>query len=240
MRESSKLLLAGLIAFLVFLTITKPAYSGIGTFTFRKVADTTTPIPGGTGNFVIFESPSIDGGSVAFKGAGSSGQSGIYLDTGGPLVLIADKSTPIPGGTGNFTFLNTPSFGGGNVAFVGNGSSGQEGIYIGAGGPLDVVADLNTPIPGGTGNFTSFPSGPISADGGNVAFVGIGSSSQSGIYIGAGGPLDVVAGSGGAPSIDGGSVAFKGAGIFIVSAEGPLVVVADTSTPNPWRYGNLY
>jgi len=50
MRESSKLLLSGLIVLLVILTIPKTAYSGIiGTFNFRKVADTNTPIPGSTG-----------------------------------------------------------------------------------------------------------------------------------------------------------------------------------------------
>ena len=41
-----------------------------------------------------------------------------------------------------------------------------------------VIADLNTPIPGGSGNFTSF--GSTSLDGGNVAFRGLGSG-QDGI-----------------------------------------------------------
>ncbi|MDA2921278.1 hypothetical protein MYX76_17600, partial [Desulfobacterota bacterium AH_259_B03_O07] len=95
MRERSKLILAGLIVFLVVLIIPKPAYSGIGTFTFRKVADTNTPIPGGTGTFTGIGVPSLDGDNVVFQGFGTSEQQGIYTDIGG-LSVVADKSTMIP------------------------------------------------------------------------------------------------------------------------------------------------
>ncbi|CAN0523241.1 unnamed protein product, partial [Scytosiphon promiscuus] len=63
---------------------------------------------------------------------------------------VADKNTMIPGGTGNFTsFLPPVPIGGDDVAFLGRGSSDQEGIYTSIGGTLAVVADLNTIIPGG-------------------------------------------------------------------------------------------
>ena len=68
------------------------------------------------------------------------------------IIVIADKNTAIPGGSGNFTSFYHPSLDGGNVAFQGTGS-GQSGIYTDIGG-LGVVADLNTAIPGGSGNFT--------------------------------------------------------------------------------------
>ncbi len=59
-------------------------------FTFTKIADTTTPIPGGTGNLTGFDGPpSIDGGDVAFRGVGSSLQLGIYSTVGG-LNAVAD------------------------------------------------------------------------------------------------------------------------------------------------------
>ena len=46
---------------------------------------------------------------------------------------------------------------GANVCFIGTGNSGQEGVYVKApGDPCQRIADLNTAIPGGTGNFTSF------------------------------------------------------------------------------------
>jgi hypothetical protein len=42
------------------------------------------------------------------------------------------------------------------------------------------IADLNTPIPGGTGNFTALT--PVQVSQGDIVFGGIGSSSQRGLY----------------------------------------------------------
>ena len=64
------------------------------------------------------------------------------------FLRIADLNTLIPSGSGNFTGFGSPSLDGGNVAFQGFGS-GQSGIYTDIDG-LDVVADRNTPIPGGS------------------------------------------------------------------------------------------
>jgi len=44
----------------------------------------------------------------------------------------------------------------GQVAFYGEGTSGQSGIYRMRTGPPIKVADLNTAIPNGSGNFTAF------------------------------------------------------------------------------------
>src|SRR6185369_8265464 len=83
-----------------------------------KVADLNTAIPGGTGNFTSFlpqepilpqepTRPNISGSSVAFFGAGSGGQQGIYVSIPQDPIIpvdptrIADTSTAIPGGTGN-------------------------------------------------------------------------------------------------------------------------------------------
>src|SRR3954468_16779649 len=50
-----------------------------------KIADTSTPIPGGTGNFTSFLAPVSNRGAVpydpfeiAFRGDGASGQKGVY------------------------------------------------------------------------------------------------------------------------------------------------------------------
>jgi len=82
------------------------------------------------------------------------------------LTTVADFATAIPGGTGNFTgFIpsdpvmpSDPCISGVNVAFRGFNASGQPGIY--ASGPAPVfptdpmrIADLNTPIAGGSGKF---------------------------------------------------------------------------------------
>ena len=94
---------------------------------------------------------------------------------------------------GNFTVFGIngiptdPCISGDNVAFFGTGANGQQGIYRAASsGPPTKVADLNTAIPGGTGNFTGFasaayPPTPI-ISGDTVAFIGTGSGGQQGVY----------------------------------------------------------
>ena len=213
-----------------------------------KVADLNTAIPNGTGNFTAFFQqgppivPSIDGSNVAFFGAGSGGQQGIYVSLNGPPIRIADAATAIPGGSGNFTsfipqepIAPSPVISGSKVAFFGAGSGGQQGIYVldylAQVGPPIKIADTGTAIPGGIGAFTAFPQQP-SLSGDNVAFLSAGSGGQQGLYrAGAVGPPIKVAdlntaipgGTGNftsfmgvgppiAPAIDGTSIAFFGAG----------------------------
>ena len=61
--------------------------------TVAKVVGVNSPIPGGAGNFTSFQSPTppqiapqpaIGGGNVAFVGAGTSGQQGVYLHSAAP------------------------------------------------------------------------------------------------------------------------------------------------------------
>lgn len=68
----------------------------------------------------------------------------------------------------------------------------QEGIYLQNGSSLSVIADTNTPIPDGTGNFSGFMYNPPAIDNSNVAFMGYGSNSQAGIYTTLGGTLSKV------------------------------------------------
>jgi hypothetical protein len=198
--------------------------------TLTAVANRTTSIPSGTGTFTLFGIPSLSNGRVAFRGDGSGGQQGIYSDVGGSLAAVANQSTPIPSGSGNFASFGTiPSLSNVRVAFLGGGG-GQGGIYTDAGGTLAAVADLNTPIPGGSGNFTSFIGNPSLSDG-RVAFFGRGGGGQQGIYTNAGGPLTAVAdtstpipsgtgtftGFSPEPTIANGFVAFQGTGASLQS-----------------------
>ncbi len=133
-------------------------------FRFRKIADTETEVPGGTGTFEDFGGfsvgPSVSEGNVAFDAEGSSGQQGIYLHSAesGELQVVADKSYPIPGGAGTFSEFGSPSIKGSELAFRGFGSDDQQGVYSFVDGQLDLVADrslgnqplssCNPPCPG--------------------------------------------------------------------------------------------
>ena len=225
-------------------------------FDYAKIADYNTIVPdGGTALFGLLQPPALSGYSVAFRGnkaagGGSLGRDALFVSSGGALTQIVSNSTAVPAGSGTFNVLSDPSSSGGNIAFAGfNGAGSSGGIYSNVGG-LNRVADFNTPIPDGTGNFTLFPSyiSP-SLEGGNVLFLGQGSSGQQGIYSSAGG-LHVVAntstpvpsGSGnfssfGGPNLNGGNVAFDGfsgsqSGIY-TDVGGTLHAVADKNTLTP-------
>ena len=228
--------------------------------TYRLIADTNTPVPGGTGSFTKLDRhPSARGGNVAFRAEGSDGQVGAYTDIGGVLGLVADTNTSIPGGTGSFSaigreasFGGTLSFDGINLAFRGLGASDQDGIYTNEGGTLRAVADTNTPIPGAAGTFLGFRFDP-SIDSGNIAFAGSDTTvtySADGVYTEIGGMLDVVADS--STPIPGGSGNFSGFDIvsmdgtdtafrafapsyigLVTYIDGAFNVVMDLSTPIP-------
>ncbi len=159
--------------------------------TLTRIADLNTAIPNGVGSFLSLGTEAgiiIVGGDVLFSGSGGGSQVGIYLSshaTPGELVRIADTATAIPGGSGNFNgFQNALGFSGSEMAFVGSGSGGQQGIYgasVSVIGPPFKVADTATVIPGGSGNFTAFPSGPA-LSGSEIVFIGNGSGAQQGIY----------------------------------------------------------
>lgn len=151
-------------------------------------------IPGGTSAFNSFIVPTISKGVIAFCGGNYiTREWGVFTSSTVSLARIADTNTPIPNGTGSFT-----SFGhfrctidNGTVAFPGQGSGGQEGVYTGNGSTLTRIADTNTPVPGGTGSFSSFMYPVVTSDG--VSFIGLWEGSQSGLYTTIGGGLRMVA-----------------------------------------------
>jgi hypothetical protein len=241
-----------------------------------RVADLETAIPGGSGNFTAFSAqPSIGpvagcpGGctkTIAVLGFGASGQQGIYMIPPGPPVRVADLNTAIPDGAGNFAAFSPPSavIGlPGTIAAVGSGSSGQQGIYLFLPGPPVRVADLNTAIPGGTGNFIAFSPSAAIGSSSAVVFLGYGEAGQQGIYMLPPGPPNRVADAStaipgtfgatfesfGPPAFDGTFVAFAGAshfntdgglsGVYKAIPPGPPNRVADSNTPVPSGFGSL-
>ncbi len=236
------------------------------------VADSNTVDPTSLNNFNNFGStvPIDDNGNASF-GAQSSGNQGVYKIIGGTLTVVADTlATTIPGETVNFGNVGFTPISNGNIAFSGrdtNTSPTIEGIYTDNGGSLAAVADLATAIPSGSGVFTDLPPCPAGAcngldfNNGNVAFGGLGTSSQQGIYTTLGGTLrrvaakgmtlpgiGVVTGFGGnSPAIDGDDVLFiadSGAdrAIFVENQNsiGTFALIADNlSTPIPDGSGNF-
>jgi hypothetical protein len=247
--------------FCVAVVLTNP--EARGQITFRKIADTATAIPSGTGNFAGFggggfNQPSIADSNVAFLGTGSGGQAGIYADKGAGLVRIADTTTTIPAVGGTFTAFTFPVISGANVSYSATGSGDFRGVYLDAGAGPAVVADTTTIVPGHGGTFTSFL-GAQDLSGANVILPGIKQTdpSQSGIYANLGAGLVVVAdrttpipaGTGSFtlvvdPSISGTNVAFNGfgsagqRGIYANTGAG-LVAIADRTTAIPGGTGTF-
>lgn len=86
----------------------------------QAVADTSTPIPGGTGTFTAFDLVSLDNGSVAFAAYGPPGfpgsHRGIYTNLGGTLTKVVDNTDQ---GFAGMTFgLGTRALSGNRIAFV--------------------------------------------------------------------------------------------------------------------------
>ncbi len=106
--------------------------------------------------------------------------------------LVANSSTPVPGGGGSFGRFGPPVIAGGRVAFTGAPASGSNfGVNTNMGGPLARVADTSTIVPGSTVPFVGF-SDHLSFDGATVNFQGGGgtvSDVHGGIFSYDGGAL---------------------------------------------------
>jgi uncharacterized delta-60 repeat protein len=162
------------------------------------LASLGTAIPGGTGTFTGFTTPSAAGHLTSFIGTGA-GQAGVYTCTpGDPCAPIANLDTEVPGGAGTFTSFTDlglavdisqpgpPPM----VAFIGSGA-GQQGVYSCdrtiPTEPCQPVANLETEIPGGAGTFTGFDRVALALDTSVatpeaiVAFIGTGAG-QQGVY----------------------------------------------------------
>jgi hypothetical protein len=240
-----------------------PANPPIGVFTrtgsgsIVPVANTSTPMPGGAGNFAAFDNPTlgvyqpnISGGNVVFGGRNAANSSfGLFFSNGfSAPIAVATNTTAIPNGTGNFTSFDLfPDISGSNVAFHGSGSSGQQGIYRWVGGVLSRVADRTTSVPGATGTFGSFVgvTAPVPAEvaisGDRVAFRGTGTTGVTGIYTDLTGTLTKVIATG--DTLDGKTVnavnisqfAFDGSTIAVLVGftNGSAGVYTFTPVPEP-------
>jgi hypothetical protein len=167
------------------------------------VADENTVAPNGAGKFIDFGGVSTDGRNVAFyghaRGRRRLHRTGIYLSNGSRLSVVADNGMPVPGSAANFLSFDKSDIDvdEGKVVFTGQaeGPGFLNGIYLydSHRRGLSVVADTNTPIPGGSGNFSRLSSPAIEE--GAVVFWGAGEGDpqERGIYMLLGGSLRVIA-----------------------------------------------
>jgi hypothetical protein len=94
-----------------------------------RVADTATPIPGGSGNFASFSAVSVSDTDVAFLGHGSASQTGIYDMTGGQLRKVISVGDAIQGKTiAGLNFSRDGLFGD-PISFQATFNEGSQGIY---------------------------------------------------------------------------------------------------------------
>jgi hypothetical protein len=147
--------------------------------------DINTPIPGGTGYFADFGRPSLYGNKVAFRGSNSNGQQGIYTGGIGELLsVVADASTPIPGGTGHFSNFGDAALSGNLVAFSGSDSNNRVGVYVDRENvkqnPMLKVIGTSDMLDGKSITELSF--GHEGLSGNKLAFVANFSDASSGIY----------------------------------------------------------
>ncbi|MCC6661503.1 MAG: hypothetical protein IT437_11525 [Phycisphaerales bacterium] len=232
------------------------------------IADITTPIPGGIGNFTQFApaeryGPSLFGSDTAFigDGAGTSAiQRGIYLRTAAGIQRIVDRSTVIPNGGGaTFGAIGPPSLQDGSIAFVGRHELGgiPTGLFAWRAASLIMIADITTRIPGRPAQFTGV--GDCDLENGAIAFTGLGPAGYRGIFRAeASGVITrlydtdmmVPGGNGGVftslgrASMDDGHVAFFGTGGdqngIYTDLPGALTFAAHLGTPIPGRPGLIF
>lgn len=150
-------------------------YAGAGGL-LTTVVDSHTPSPAGP-LFSGVSSPSRDGDRVAFA---AQVPEGLYQSNAGVISTIANTQTAAPGG-GSFSDFDLPRVTGSSVAF-GASAGTRRGVFLAdlAAGTFSQIADTNTPIPNGAGNFRSL--GLVSASQGNVAFGATDDQNRSGIY----------------------------------------------------------
>ncbi len=140
----------------------------------RTIADNDTFLPGAAFPILGFgttTSPAISGENVVFFARISGSVEGLYLSVNGEIRVIAETGSPTPSGGSfptNFGLSTTrwPGISGENVVF-----SAPFGVYAYINGTLRLIANTNTPAPGG-GTFGGTFANRISIDGENIAFGG--------------------------------------------------------------------
>lgn len=172
------------------------AYPVAGGGTPRVVVHPGTSLSGHLNRTINgYNAPALSGGRAVFEASNGTLLSTFFDER--RFVSLADLGTPSPSAPGVFTFSFNGNFQnaqaeGDTVAFAASGGEGAatvRGLYSltgTRGAPVVRLVDTNSPVPGGTGNFTSFTVGGspevVALSAGEVVFAGIDAANRVGLY----------------------------------------------------------
>ncbi|MCX8156046.1 MAG: hypothetical protein N3J91_06335 [Verrucomicrobiae bacterium] len=149
------------------------------------------PHPGFSGSLTTFNEMAVDNGRVWFQAGGIGGQSLFLWQSNRYSRIISSgmrlDSTLTISSSASFT-LNQNCGHQGLLTFVARFSNNSKALYLATETPpppsrlaLTNLVGTNTPIPGGSGNFTSADRPMFWSDG--LAFIGNGAGGQFGVYL---------------------------------------------------------
>ncbi|MBN1684868.1 MAG: hypothetical protein JW855_05510 [Gammaproteobacteria bacterium] len=173
------------LCFLSFMVIAQMPYR-LST-SLSKMVDTETLAPGNFNYFIDFKALSLnENGQFVFVGDAKRDYKGVYTNLLGPLSIVADKDTVIPGYKDkkfvDFSEGESLAFLGKKIVFLGRAYYEPPTLYEYDQGTLTKIADLNTRVPSdGLVTFTQFLKPKISADNA-IFFIGQGNDNLYGIY----------------------------------------------------------
>ncbi len=140
-----------------------------------------TNIPQGVGTFTAVPEFSFIKNNLAFVGAGSQKQIGVYYLHDGKTQIIVNHKTEIPKGSGFFNSIHDLCLNQkGQISFIGTGILDQQGIYLYADGKLKKAVDQRTIAPGQNALFDKFYHASCNDD--MVVFLADDQSQLQGIY----------------------------------------------------------
>jgi len=162
----------------VFLVVCAPASAGRYGFT-QFIENYVTERPDGLGTFYASHTR-IDGDTVVFTASLASESESIWTWRYGVFTKLVSTSTPVPGGSGTFSkfdltpFAQPPVLRNGTVLFRALDANGAPGFYTvpEAGGPVSLIVDTSSGIPGNPDTFDTIDDDQFGTDGVSVAFSG--------------------------------------------------------------------
>jgi hypothetical protein len=144
-----------------------------------------TSIPKGEGKFVGLNELIADRNGqatyYAFIGRGDHKQVGVYTSNHFLLTKIADRNTKIPADVGFFSDLHDIGMDADQVAFIGVGALGQEGVYLSTGKDLIKAADSQDNMPGVQGRFLHF--NQLAFNQGKIVFHATSEFGDQGVFL---------------------------------------------------------